>query len=446
MKTNYVNSLFFLIFSVCIAFAIINDFQKETLASFLFLCIIYQSLFFLFFMGENTFNLLKVFFVFQLLFMGIIPFSEYNNNIIYWTSLPFREESYILLNSIILFLNTIFVITYNIFNNSFKNNVIRANVIITRPESLPVYSKLIIYVLLTSSVYITLYLNSFSILSVLVRAGEFKEGAEVGSSIKLILNNVSKFIPFFCLMYLISFEKKDNLILFITFISLVFCAFPLGIPRFIVAAIYLPILFRFFPKLLLGIKGHVGLVFSILFIFPFLEQFRNFKQDISIRIIPELSFFTRGHFDSYQSFLRVLDENFITYGNQLLGVLFFFIPRELWESKPVGSGYYMATELGYGFKNISMNYFAEGYINFGFFGVLLFVVFMAILCSLLDFKFRTVTSHNDNGYKTSIYLFLLGYLTFLLRGDLLSSFAFLISALFSYITIKFLFTGRKFIL
>ena len=446
MKNNYSNVLLFFLFSIFIAFVFVNDFKKETLVSFLFLCIIYQSLFIIFFIGENTFNLLKVFFIFQLLFMGLIPFSEYNNNIIYWTRLPFREDSYVLLNCIILLLNIVFVATYNLFKNIFKKNITANEYLVINRVHHSLKSKFIIYVILFLSVFTTLYLNDFSILSVLVRAGEFKEVAEVSSSTRLILNNLSKFIPFFCFMYLISVERKVSLTLFFAFICLVFCAFPFGIPRFMVAAIYLPILFRLFPKLLQGLKGTVGLVFSILFIFPFLEQFRNFNHNISIRLIPELSFFTQGHFDSYQSFLRVLDENIITYGQQLLGVFFFFIPRVVWESKPVGSGYHMAGELGYSFKNISMNYFGEGYINFGLFGVLLFVVFMAIICAYLDLKFRTISSFNDNEYNSSVYLFSLGYITFLLRGDLLSSFAFLISALLSYFVIKFLFIGRKFVL
>lgn len=84
--------------------------------------------------------------------------------------------------------------------------------------------------------------------------------------------------------------------------------------------------------------------------------------------------FKEGHFDSYQSILSVLNSEIITYGNQLLGVLLFWVPRSIWSNKPIGSGAFMAEITNLDFSNISMNYFAEGYINFGVFGMFLFLL------------------------------------------------------------------------
>lgn len=56
-----------------------------------------------------------------------------------------------------------------------------------------------------------------------------------------------------------------------------------------------------------------------------LNQFRYFSINQRISILPEL-FFNQAHFDAYQNFVDVLRTDFVTYGNQLVGV-YFFIPR-----------------------------------------------------------------------------------------------------------------------
>ncbi|RZQ09952.1 hypothetical protein D8T39_11740, partial [Vibrio vulnificus] len=58
--------------------------------------------------------------------------------------------------------------------------------------------------------------------------------------------------------------------------------------------------------------------------------------------------------------------------------------------------------------------------------------------SVLDSNFILQFKVNGFNYNSSLYLMLLGYIFFLLRGDLLSSFSFLVSALVAFILIKFI--------
>jgi hypothetical protein len=199
------------------------------------------------------------------------------------------------------------------------------------------------------------------------------------------------------------------------------CTFPTSIPRFQAAAIYLTILTIFSPRIIYGINIPLLIIFSLLSIFPFLDQFRIY--DLGLVGDPiNLNFIFSGHFDSYQSLANVIQHNSITYGYQLLGPLLFFIPRYLWVDKPIGSGHFMAKSFNLDFTNISSNIYAEGYINFGFYGIFIFA-------ALLGYLFGRASRQLNNHRLSSLNKFTLYYVAFysfyILRGDLMSSIAYL---------------------
>jgi len=178
----------------------------------------------------------------------------------------------------------------------------------------------------------------------------------------------------------------------------------------------------------MGVSG--VLVSAIVFVFPFLEQFRYFSGWDSITFSPNPNFFRQAHFDAYENMLSAIEAEFVTYGYQLLGVLLFFVPRAFWQDKPVGSGYQLAENLGYRFNNISMPFLGEGYVNFGIIGFVLFSISAGFSMARLDKAFSGILSAKRvYSYEASIYLYLIGALFFFLRGDLLSSFSFTVAGL-----------------
>jgi len=146
--------------------------------------------------------------------------------------------------------------------------------------------------------------------------------------------------------------------------------------------------------------------------------------------------FLKADYDSFHNFIYVIKNNIITYGNQLLGVIFFFVPRSYWPNKPIGSGAQIAMENEFLFSNISMNYFAEGYINYGIIGISIFTIVIAKMNKILDVYHWKV----QNSYFTAMYLFIIGMEFFILRGDLLSSIAYttgiILSTLFIMVILK----------
>ena len=144
--------------------------------------------------------------------------------------------------------------------------------------------------------------------------------------------------------------------------------------------------------------------------------------------------FSTLHFDSYISLAYVFENEIITNGRQLLGVLFFWFPRMFWKDKPVGSGAYVAQTtdvMGENneFSNISMNFLGEGYINFGILGVFIFIIVLALFSRKMDKLFWQKYNGDYHNLFAPFYLYSLGILTFVLRGDLMSGLAYSISAM-----------------
>lgn len=100
----------------------------------------------------------------------------------------------------------------------------------------------------------------------------------------------------------------------------------------------------------------------------------------------------------------------------------------MWPSKPIGSGAFVAenmlmTRYDFWFTNISMSFPVEGYINFGVIGVILFAFILSLVSKLTDEFYK----YNDLRLILSLYVSF--HMVFMLRGDLMSSFAYLVGIL-----------------
>lgn len=247
----------------------------------------------------------------------------------------------------------------------------------------------------------------------------------------LIIEKFIRVIP--CVGFIISLlsrmTKKTKFILFIIFL---FDLFPTGIARNAVAMYWLPVflfIFRNFFK-----RKHLfiaAMLFGILIVFPFFDNFRYYDGSITLKF--DLNYLNSMNFDASQEYMSVIKKDLITYGHQLLGVIFFFVPRSIWSSKPDGSGAYLASFDG-SFFNISMPFWGEGYINFGWFGVFIFTIILAYYCAKLDKLYWNFDNPYNNPFS-GIYYIILGALLFILRGDLMSSIAYTASAVICYIVI-----------
>ncbi len=198
---------------------------------------------------------------------------------------------------------------------------------------------------------------------------------------------------------------------------------PTATARYMVGTLYIAVLLvccKFFRKE--NVLSYI-LIGGILYVFPFLNQMRRTtieKFDFSFN--PK--FFISAHFDSFFSYMQITNHGIITWGRQLIGTLLFFVPRSIWQDKPISSGHYYSEQLGANLNNVAVNYFAEGYINFGYLGIVIFVLFLAYYCAIMDTTYWKYNCFDNKNGFTILYFISFGLLFFILRGDLMSSFAY----------------------
>ena len=385
----------------------------------------------LFSYGKEPFSLFKLFNIFFIFFFCVAPTLQFKNDIHFLGTL-FMESDYILTTSFSLLILIIFNLSY-LFNYSKKYKILVA------PVHNIKFAKKTICLLISISVavcFIMLWMNNFNLLSLFVRGGELKMSTEVSSIASLILSNFLRPMPMIIFVSALVFGLKNKFILTILFLCLFFACPPTGVERFTVAAIYLPVLLQTFPILWKKNVFVLVLVFGLLIVFPFLNNFRYYEDNSDIILSLNFDQFTDLHFDSYSMFMRVLKDDIVTYGRQLIGVLLFWVPRSLWPDKPVGSGHFVAETTNLGFDNISMPFFGEGYINFGVIGVIIFTIFLSLFASKQDRLFWSREDINTPSWNKIKYYIFIGMFLFILRGDLMSSFAFLCGYIAAFYVVK----------
>jgi hypothetical protein len=409
--------------------------DRDSLIVFSFIVLIIFFSYCLFVIDIRGGSLFKVYFTFCYLFLGVIPLIEYRMNVIYWTGKMLPDEAYLTANILLIILTIVFLCFYLLHQNSNRKQYDVASVYMPFDKSELFFpNKIIILGASLACLFAMLQINNFSLLSLLFRGGELNDVMVIARWQKTLITTIARFVPIISFGYCLLKIKENFVFKFLLFIIAIICASPFGIARFMVATLYLPLLFILFPSILKNNKFPLMLLSSIFFIFPFLENFRNFNKDATLAFLPKFDFFLHGHFDSYQSIVRVISEDFITFGWQLLGAIFFFIPRFFWPSKPIGSGAQLAQDLNYDFTNISMNIYGEGYVNFGLFGCILFASILGVIFSKADYWFEF--SSNKTAISIYVYYLTLGFLTMLLRGDLMTAISSLTALLVCSLFVK----------
>lgn len=387
------------------------------------------------FSGYRPYSLVKIVYVFIFFFFGVIPLNDEAMGNIYWGGSTLQSDSKITVNILIIIGMTFFWI----------GGIFKLNLIKYVPNSLIVFKRIVplrFLAIYFGSYIAILFYNDFDLMSILFRGLaddlEHTESAQISSVYYLIYSNFIRSIPVVALIFIKYYYEATGLnfsgkiVITVFFLMTIFIASPTSMPRFQAAALYIPLIIVF-----TGLwNSRYGMPYTILaglmIGMPFLNKFRYFDIN-NIDLSIDFDSLSHGHFDAYQNFVRVVEVDYVSFGSQLLGVFLFFIPREYWSSKPIGSGAEMAQMLGYSFGNISMPYIAEGYVNFGFFGVVVFMCFLGFILKNLD---RLAWSYEIKEYKPFFlyyYYSLFGMIFFIMRGDLLSSFAYTVGLTAAFI-------------
>ena len=372
--------------------------------------------------SKKDYSLNKVFWYFSFFFLFLAPLIQYISGTKLWEH-EISEDSYVKTNIFV----TIWFITYSICYWLKKDKTTEETQKTTQNNNTHkiTFSKkylnigvILVTILMVISIIIIGFKNLF------IR-GQSSLDIEVGF-IRDILTNFIRITPAYFLIYSIYYYRKENkkVKLYILYFAIVtfILNYPVSITRYWVGTVYIGIGIVLLGKLLSNKRFDIAIILIILVAFPLFQAFKWYSLSEVVR--GEMSSSIAGiynnvDFDAYSMFARTIeytDEKGITNGGQLVGTLFFFIPRAIWSTKPVPTGELVSDAQGQDFTNLSCPLPAEGYINFGLIGTILFAALIGVILRKLDNIYWK--EREDITYIDLTYPFGLGLLIFLLRGAL----------------------------
>ncbi|MGN7147509.1 hypothetical protein ACTHQ6_00765 [Arthrobacter sp. SAFR-179] len=246
-----------------------------------------------------------------------------------------------------------------------------------------------------------------------------------GSSMGLLVSMIS-------LIHLRQQQKVDGarrafFFPLVVFVALVVCVNPISTPRYIFGTAALALLaatglYRTLARFRLVTLAFVA---SLIFVFPILDAFRNSLSEVSVDT-SALDSLLSGDFDAFAQIVNTVEyvqRNGITNGNQLMGVIFFWVPRSFWPDKAVDTGTLLANMKGYWFTNLSAPLPAELFINGGWAALIVGMLVFGFAIRRWDSSMnRMITKGQAPSILGCIMPF---YMLILLRGSLLQAVAYM---------------------
>ena len=210
-------------------------------------------------------------------------------------------------------------------------------------------------------------------------------------------------------------------------------------------AAYFLVAWAIFSNVLSTNKRLIFFIFLVMIIgFPLgelLAPHRLFNIDSFYSLF--FNVYDRIAFDSWANVIASIhfaSDQGLAYGKQLVSGILFWIPREFWDEKSISSGemlgQYLSDYNGLWLTNISFPIVAEAYIDFWYFGVIVYAFFLALASNIID---SLISTKSKLLFLPCLYFSF--SIIFLLRGPFLSSIAFIIGGmigcfLVSYISAK----------
>lgn len=390
-------------------------------------------------LNKRPYSFQMIFWLFSLFFFGFAPLLQYLSDTFSWDLSPSENE--ILLNNVLILVwSLLFYLGVRLADRLPDRKTFRRQIRMDLPKRLLV-------------MLVCLGIMSYDLITVGLSNIFFRStntGVTSGSSaIDLVLQNgLRNVLLFSVVLSIINIrrKKKIDFIDLAIFISFIIGCFPTGIPRYMFAAFYGGLLAIAFPGSRQRRWYSFLIIFGLVLVFPVMSLFRNassFGNGDLLELVSDrlTGTYLSGDYDSYQMFIsvrRYVQAFGITHGRQLLGVLLFFVPRAFWPAKPIGTGSTVISALNqFYFTNVSAPLVSEAYVNFGIIGILIVPLLLGVACALLD---RSYWQEKEKGisYLKFVYPFAMLYFFFMLRGDLMSSWAYVFANLFiGYLMYRF---------
>lgn len=384
---------------------------------------------------QKDFSLNKTFWYFNFFFFFIAPLLQYLSSFKMWNfrisdNLYLKTNCYVMLCYLIYMFSKVCLIK-NHKEMGVKNNKTSFNDITSKASKKYeiIYSKNILILLMVCSfISFAFLVINISFKGLFIRS---LNSLSIGdNTISVILENLFRSIPIYSTVYSIYYyrQKREGISIFIIeLIILIMVNFPASITRYWIGLVYIGLLLILFGKKINGRKFDICLIVIFAVIFPIFQLFKWYSfsdllngTDVSKRLF---DVYNSVDFDAYSLFARSINfvaKNGMQLGHQILASIFFIVPRAIWPTKPYPTGQFIAMTEKQIFTNLSCPFFAEGYVDFGIIGSLIYTFIISYIINKMDNVYWNKKENNDNRINLIdfSYPFLFGILIFLLRGSL----------------------------
>lgn len=383
------------------------------------ICLIVESL-------RYPYSITQVHWLFIIIFFCVAPVSHYLNGYKCW-GYHLSDDTYVQTNLHVLLWESVFAVV-NARRVSFKDALVIGNLGGRVAPKAGDRRRTWLLITSLSCVILTIVLVGFGNLF-----SRMTYGFSFVSSTNLIVYQVSRSFPVAALAILYTSGNEDrsrDLLVIFAFLMVVLVDSPLSMSRYLMGAFWGGLALLTLPSFRTR-RGLFPLAFLAVFliVFPVSNVFRRQGASLDgVILAVKYSFlgisegFNTGDYDAFSMLARAtmyVREHGISWGRQLVTALLFFVPRTMWPGKGVGSGYTIAQAQGQAFLNVSCPLPAEGIVNYGFVGLVLFAIVFALIARLIDKSFWV-----DRRSWSPLYPFVCMYTFFIMRGDFLSSFSY----------------------
>lgn len=393
-------------------------------------------------------SLRVIFWFFSFLFFAFTPYLKYVTDGFQY---PLNDFSILIANLLILVHLLIVHLAYSLHTSLTSRKYGRS--VSVQPVVLTKISqwKLFLAAMLSFAIAgISIAKNGLTVEQLLGQRDEFSPAGQIVQFYLRPFTFFSFLFAVFCVRYKLGKRAFAYSLLILSAIPALLLNFPISTNRFYVFSIYFGLLIIVNPPSAKNRGLYLSLLFAgIIGSFFMVSLFRpSFGEGLF-----DISYLTGLTFDAYESFVYSIDyvaAKGVTWGRQLLGGLLFWIPREIWPNKPVGTGGLVIEAVhGASFTNVSAPLIEEAYINFWLFGIILYSWLIGWATGYFDGKYRWVGRQIQGSWvprRADFYLIFypvaVGFFLFALRGDFLSSFAYFTGMFCSFLTVRTIVVGR----
>ena len=366
---------------------------------------------------DKKFSINKCFWYFNLFFFGITPIFQYISGYFPW-SYYLSDNIFEISNIMLLIWIVIYKITYR-YTKCSKSKSKNRKVHISKET-------LNICLILSIISVIVLILLVGGVNNLFLRA---TNNIDLGDNlVNSIITKLVRSIPAYTVVFYVLAVKKNivkasKIKIVLLIILTVLVNFPVSVTRYWMGTIFIGIIlvmskermkYRWFDYLMIFIFA-IAFPFSYVFKWIDITNITNITANFDISNV-----YNSVDFDAYSLLGRIIDytnKEGAMLGKQLSSSAFFFIPRAIWNAKPIPTGVMVPMKQGADYINLSSPLVAEAYVDFGIIGIIIYSFIIARLIKYLDFKYWSINDKNVY-YLDIIYPFLIGFSIFLFRGSL----------------------------